>query len=197
MGGNCSPLLADLFLLNCEFSFMKELVKNKKFGLAKLLSNTFRYIDDICVVNYKHFDSLLHKIYPADLLADRNGNDDKAVVYLDVNLIIDSDGLRTTVFHKVEDFDFPVVLLTFPDSAIPYNMGINVFAGQVLRYCRICSHLTDLIWRINKTLLVMSSRGYCIYKLKTCTEKILSNHDDLLVKFGFFSARQLTSQCTF
>ena len=197
MGGNCSPLLADLFLLNCEFSFMKDLVKDKKFGLAKLLSNTSRYIDDICVVNYKHFDSLLQKIYPADLLADRNGVDSKAVVYLDVSLKIDSDGLRTTVYHKVDDFDFPVVLLTFPDSAIPYKMGINVFAGQVLRYCRICSHLADLVYRIDKTLQVMSSRGYCKYKMKACTEKILSSHNDILLKFGFFSARQLTSHCAF
>ena len=58
MGGNCSPLLADLFLLNCEFSYMKQLVKDKKFGLAKLLTCTSRYIDDICVVNYKHFENL-------------------------------------------------------------------------------------------------------------------------------------------
>ena len=56
MGGNSSPLLADLFLLNCEFSYMKQIVKDKKFGLAKLLSNTSRYIDDVSVVNYKHFD---------------------------------------------------------------------------------------------------------------------------------------------
>ena len=70
MGGNCSPLLADLFLLNCEFCFMKELVKEKKFRLAKLLSHTSRYIDDICVINYKHFDSLINRIYPTDLAAE-------------------------------------------------------------------------------------------------------------------------------
>jgi len=197
MGGNCSPLLADLFLLNCEFAFMKQLVKNKKFGLAKLLSNTSRYIDDICVINYKHFNTLIPKIYPMELLADRNGVNDKAVVYLDVRLQSSSDGLRTSIYHKVEDFDFPVVLLTFPDSAIPYNMGINVFAGQVLRYCRICSHLEDLIKRINMTLFVMSSRGYCKSKMKACTEKILTGHNNFLVKFGYFSARQLTSQCAF
>lgn len=197
MGGNCSPLLADLFLLNCEFSYMKQLVKEKKFGLAKLLSNTSRYIDDICVVNYKHFNSLIPKIYPADLVADRNGENDKNVVYLDVRIKINNDGLQTTLYHKVEDFNFPVVLLTFPNSAIPYNMGINVFAGQVLRYCRICSHLPDLIFRINKTLLLMSNRGYSKSSMKISTERILTNHSDVLFKFGFFSARQLTSQCEF
>ena len=51
MGGNCSPLLADLFLCHCEYIFMKSLLENKKFGLAKLLSNTTRYIDDLCLFN--------------------------------------------------------------------------------------------------------------------------------------------------
>ena len=197
MGGNSSPLLADIFLLNCEFIFMKQLVKNKKFGLAKLLSNTSRYIDDICVINYKHFDGLLDEIYPVSLVAERNGSNDRDVVYLDVKLQSGSDGLKTSVYHKVDDFNFPVILMTFPDSAIPNNMGINIFAGQVLRYCRICSHLTDLVYKINKTLSLMKGRGYCRHKLKIGTERILTKHNYVLNKFGFFSARQLTSLCCF
>ena len=197
MGGNCSPLLADLFLLNCEFNFMKQLVKNKKFGLAKLLSYNSRYIDVICVINYKHFEALIPKIYPVDLIADRNGTDDKSAIYLDTRVEISDNGLRTTVYHKVEDFNFPVVLLTFPESTIPYSMGINVFAELVLRFSRICSHLPDLIDRINKTISVMSSRGYCKTIMKVCTEKILTNHSEVLIKYGLFSARQLTSQCAF
>ena len=120
-------------------------------------------------------------------------------MYLDVRLQINNEELRTTLCHKVENSKFPVVLLTFPDSAIPNNMGINVFASQVLRYCRICSHINDVIFRKNKTLLLQSSRGYSKVKMKKCTEKMLTNHDDvgLLVKFGFFSSRQLTSLCSF
>ena len=99
------------------------------------------------------------------LIADRNGSLDKNVVYLDVRLEINKEGLKTTVYHKVDDFDFPVVLLTFPTSCIPYNMGLYIFAGQVLRYCRICSHLNDLIHKTNKTLNILSDRGYCKLKL--------------------------------
>ena len=68
-------------------------------------------------------------------------------------------------------------------------MGISVFDGLVLRYSRICSHLPDPIHRINKTLSLMSSRGYCKSRIKISTEKILSKHNDVLLKFGFFSAR--------
>ena len=101
MGRNCSPLLADLFLLHCEFVFMKSIVSNKKFGLAKLLSNNTRYIDDLCIFNYKHFESLLPQIYPAALIAERNGSDDKKVNYLDIHSSV-YEGVHSSVYHKVE-----------------------------------------------------------------------------------------------
>ena len=86
MGGACSPLLADLFLAHCEFIFMTSLIDNK-FGLARLLWNTSRYrpIDDLMLINYNHFDTLVNKIYPVDLLAERSGDDDENVDYFDVN----------------------------------------------------------------------------------------------------------------
>ena len=145
MGGNCSPLLADLFLLHCEYSFMITLLKNKQFGLAKLLSNTSRYIDDLCIINYKHFEKLLPQIYPSSLEANRSGADNKNVEYLDINIQITNSDTVTSVFHKVDNFSFPVTLLTFPQNTMPYKTGIRVFAGQVLRYARICSIKEDFV----------------------------------------------------
>ena len=64
---------------------MKELINEKKFGIARLLSRTSRYIDDICVLNYKHLNSILCNIYPSDLIAERSGVNNKTDNYLDVN----------------------------------------------------------------------------------------------------------------
>ena len=58
MGGNASPLIADLFLMSLEFKFMRDMVDSKnpdKLDLAKKLSNNSRYIDDILVCNYSSF----------------------------------------------------------------------------------------------------------------------------------------------
>ena len=76
-------------------------------------------------------DKIKDLIYPADLISERNGNNDITVEYLDVLIdVTDSHlGLRTSVFHKVDDFKFPIILLTFPNSLIPNQMGFNVFAG--------------------------------------------------------------------
>ena len=195
MGGNCSPLLADLFLLHCEFQFMKSAMSDKKFHLAKLLSRTSRYIDDLCIVNYRHFEDLITKIYPHDLSADRNGSDNKSVDYLDVKLTINDSGVHTSVYHKVDDFSFPVILLTHPESLIPYNMGLQVFAGQVLRYIHICSDLKYVIEKVNKTKSVLIERGYRPSDLSRALEKMLSKHCYLLMKFGIFSYKHFVHLC--
>ena len=196
MGGNCSPLLADLFLLHCEFVFMNTLLSSKKkIGLAKLLSRTTRYIDDLCIFNYKHFDTLLPKIYPSDLIAERNGTNDRSVDYLDVKICVEKDSLHTSVFHKVEDFPFEVILFTFPESLLPNRLGPRIFAGQVLRYLRICSHVEYVVTKVKYTCDIFIKRGYNLRSLRVCMEKLLNNYFNLLLKFGLFNSRQLSQLC--
>ena len=195
MGGNSSPLLADLFLTHCEFVFMKNLISDKKFGLAALLSRTSRYIDDLGIVNYKHFDSLLSRIYPLDLVAERSGGNDKEVEYLDIQLCVKRDGVHTSVYHKVDAFNFHVILLTFPESQIPFEMGLRIFASQVLRYLRICSHLQYVIDKVKKTLRLLVDRGYKRIQLRRAAEKLLNRHTHVLTKFRLTSGRQLSVAC--
>ena len=54
-----------------------------------------------------------------------------------------------------------VILLTFPDSLIPYKMGLNFFAGQVVRYDRICSHFKDFIDKTRVNLLTVTLNINC------------------------------------
>ena len=53
---------------------MKQLLKNKKYGLAKLLSNNKRYVDDLITFNYLYFHNLIRSIYPASLDMERAGD---------------------------------------------------------------------------------------------------------------------------
>ena len=47
MGGNSSSQLADVPLSKSEFNYQLSLIKDKKFNLAKRLSNNKRYVDDL------------------------------------------------------------------------------------------------------------------------------------------------------
>ena len=195
MGGNCSPLLADLFLLHCEYVFMTNLMNNKMLGLARILSNTSRYIDDLCLINYKHFESLIPKIYPNSLKASKSGNDSKNVEYLDIMIKITQSGIRTSVYHKVDDFPFEVTLLTFPDNCAPAKLGLHVFGSQVIRYGRLSSSLEDFLLKTHKTFDILSSRGYGRHLLRSVAEKVLHRNKEILHKFGIFSAREISDKC--
>lgn len=72
----------------------------------------------------------MNDIYPADLIAERSGDDNKAVEYLDIKLKITTSGFHALVFHKVDNIVCLVILLTFPNNLIPYKMIVNVMQGR-------------------------------------------------------------------
>jgi len=57
MGINCIPLLADLFLHSYEAEFVQDLFRKGGNKLAKSFNYTFRYIDDVLLLNNKNFSN--------------------------------------------------------------------------------------------------------------------------------------------
>ena len=96
--------------------------------MAKQLSHNTRYVDDLGILNYIQFENLISKIYPPDLKMERSGNNNKNVNYLDVNILINNNGnLSTKLYNKLDDFNFPVVMFTFPHGNMPVKIGYNIF----------------------------------------------------------------------
>ena len=135
------------------------------------------------------------EIYPDDLIAERNGNNNKCVAYLNVNTSAFQDGVHSSVYHKVDDFPFEVVLFTFLESLLPSYMGSTIFAGQVLRYLRICSHLCYVVHKIKITCQLFTKRDYLLCDLIRCKEKLPHKHFSLLLKFNLSSSIQLSVKC--
>ena len=145
-----------------------------------------------CIFNYQHFDSILSDIYPEDLLASRSGDNNKCVSYLDTKLIIKGDLLEVEVYHKVNEFNFPVVLYTFPEGNMPIiKVGHNIFAAQLIRFARI-SCLPAFISRAEMLYNIFSERGYKTDLLiKSCTKIFDQQEHNLIHKFGLFSSLQI------
>ena len=78
--------------------------------------------------------------------------------------------VHTSVYDKLDNFSFPVTLLTFPDSMIPRKMGPDVFASQVVRYLSICSHIEYVVERTRRAFDVLVNRGYVVADFKTCNK---------------------------
>ena len=183
MGGNSSSQFADLSLSKSEYNYMINLIKDKKFSLAKLLSNNTRYVDDLGTLNYLHFDKLIPKIYPSDLKMERSGNDNKNVNYLDVNIQVGDDGVSTRVYNKLDEFNFPIVMFTFPNGNIPVKIGYNVFYSQVLRYSNIYSHVSSFISAVNKLYNLLINRSYDYTKLQREFMELMRNRPEILLKY--------------
>ena len=191
MGGNSSSQFADLSLCKSEFNYMITLIKEKKFSLAKLLSNNTRYVDDLATINYLHFERLIPHIYPSDLKMERSGNDNKNINYLDVNIQIGDNGVSTHVYNKLDDFDFPVVSFTFPQGNTPTKMGHNVFYSQVLRYSSIYSNLDQFIFAVNKLYRILISRSYDCIMLIREFDKLTRQKPYILLKYKIYDLKDI------
>ena len=132
MGTNCAPLLADLFLYSYEADFIRGLLKKNEKKLARSFNFTFRYIDDVLSLNNSRFGDFVDRIYPIELEIQDNTDTDRSASYLDLHLEIDSDGrLRTKLYDKRDDFNFPIVNFPFICSNIPTAPAYGVYISQI------------------------------------------------------------------
>ena len=90
MGTTCAPLLADLFLYSYEADFIQRLLKKNEEKLARFFNFTFRYIDDVLLLNNYRFGDFVDRIYPIELEIKDTTDTDRSASYRDLHLDIDS-----------------------------------------------------------------------------------------------------------
>ena len=148
MGTNCAPLLADFFLYSCEAHFIQGLLKKNEKKLARCFNFTFRYIDDVLSLNNSRFGDFVDRIYPIELEIKDTTYTDRSASNLDLHLEIDSEGrLRTKLYEKRDDFNFPIVNFPFICSNIPAAPAYGVYIFQMMRYSRACGSYQDFLNR--------------------------------------------------
>ena len=110
LGTKFAPLLADLFHYSYEADFIQGLLKKNEKKLARSFNFTFRYIDDVLLLSNSRFGDFVDRIYPIELEIKDTTDTDRSASYLDLHLEIDSEGrLRTKIYDKRGDFNFPIV----------------------------------------------------------------------------------------
>jgi hypothetical protein len=112
-------LLADLFLYSYEADFIQGLLKKNEGNLTRSFNFTFRYIDDVLSLNNSRLGDFFDRIYPIELEIKDTTDTDTSASYLDLHLEIGSEGwLRTKLYDKRDDFNFPIVNFSFICSNI-------------------------------------------------------------------------------
>ena len=131
MGGNASPLIADLFLANLEFKYMDKLVSSKSpenSRMAKKLSDNNRYIDDIGVCNMNNNNDFMicsKNVYSESIPLTAGCIENDKDTLLDLDITIEENRFITKIYHKVDDFDFKVDSFPFPTSNMSDHITCN------------------------------------------------------------------------
>jgi hypothetical protein len=172
MGTNCAPLLADLFLYSYEADFIQGLLKKDEKKLSRSFNFTFRYIDDVPSLNNSRFGDFVDHIYPIELEIKDTTDTDTSASYLDLHLEIDSEWrLRTKLYNKRDDFNFPIVNIPFICSNIPAAPAYGVYISQLIRYSRACGSYQDFHDRGLLLTRKLLNKVFLLVKLKSSLRK--------------------------
>ena len=167
IGTNCAPLLADIFLYSYEAEFIQSLLSIGKKKIASQFNFTYRYIDDVFSINNPDFENYLGQMYLTELDIKDSTESNTSASYLDLLLLIESDGqLRTSLYDKRDDFNFNITNFPFLSSNIPSSPAYGVFISQLIPYARACSSYECFILRAVRLSSKLLGQGYVMERLK-------------------------------
>ena len=185
MGSIPAPDLANLCLCVDEFRFVKSTLALKNYALLNKLSNVARYLDDIGSCNFSDFDNISTAIYSDSLTLNRSNIDSNinAVAYLDLSVSVVNLDFVVKVYCKTDDYNFEVITLPFLELNVAEEMCFYVYFGQILRFLRICTLLSDFKERCIFLTRLLQRRRYCNIKLGKKFLQVLFRYKKELVKF--------------
>ena len=177
MGGNASPLIADLTLSMMEFNYCQS-------HAARDNVVAVRYINDILTLNCPNFLTKAANIYVKELKLEETyaGNH---CCFLDLDITLQSGTVRTNIYNKTDAFPFKVNRFGYPDSMISANIHNNTIIGQLIRYARICNNVNDFVDRVHELFNCYISRKFLTPMITTNFYKFAFCNPSLLCKFSY------------
>ena len=160
MGTNCAPLAADLFSYCYERDFMDSLNHDNQADVIEAFNSTSRYLDDLLNIDNPYFEGMVNQIYPPELQLNKANISDTEAPFFDLHLSVANGFVSSTIYDKRDDFDFDIVNFPFLDGDVPRRASYGVYISQLIRFARVCNHVTDFNAR-NKCLTAkLLQQGY-------------------------------------
>ena len=153
MGTNCAGFLANLYCFTYEFDFLKRVVNDKDWTLAREIMRSKRYIDDLILLNSVQIPKRLYLpegIYPKDILSLVLAAEGETVPYMD--LLIRQNrrrGLITAIYDKrLDDKYANINVIRYPDteSVLANKAKCGIVTSQMFRFLRRCTLATDFVY---------------------------------------------------
>jgi hypothetical protein len=168
-----------------EADVIQELLKKNEKKLTRSFNFTIRYIDDVLSLNNSRFCDFVDSIYHIELEIKNTTDTDRSASYLDLRLEIDNEGrLRTNLYDKRDDFNFPIVNFPFICSNIPAAPAYGVYISQMIRHSRACDSYQDFLDRGLLLTMKLLSQGFLLVKLKSSLRTFYGRHHDFVDRYG-------------
>ena len=109
---------------------------------------------------------------------------DTEAPFLDLHLSVANGFVSSKIYDKRDDFDFDIVNYPFLDGDVPRRASYGVYISQLIRFARVCNHVTDFNAR-NKCLTAkLLQQGYRYHKLRKTFSKFYRRHYELISKYN-------------
>ncbi len=191
MGGNASPLLADLTLSFLEFRY---LTTDISYSERLKLSLTCRYIDDILSINCPNFMEVSENIYPTTIPLERTNSNNYAAAYLDLFIDFNNSNSLVKLFDKTTKFDFTVNKLVDINSNISSIIQYNIFYSQLLRFAKIFTNRNDFVYQSADLFTDFIFFGYNRNNLGKKLRKLYMNYPTVFLKFNVINRQELMTK---
>ena len=159
--------------------------------VAKMFSDTVRYIDDLLTINNATFNAIIGEIYPKELSLKIASEAANRVLYLDILISICGNKYVTEVYDKRDKFCFEIVNFPFMSSNIPANPTYVVYISQLVRISRICDTYDSFCARNKLLTRRLIAQGLLYDKLCAYFKKFARRHTDLFSKYGVSMKRHV------
>ena len=184
MGTNCAPLVADLFLYCYERDFMDSLNHDNQADVIEAFNSTSRYLDDLLNIDNPYFEGMVNQIYPPELQLNKANISDTEAPFLDLHLSVSNGFVSSKIYDKRDDFDFDIIRIlhecqVWIDKSVPRvtvwhheahgdvprRASYGVYISQLIRFARVCNHVTDFNARSKCLTATLLQQGYRYHKL--------------------------------
>ena len=141
----------------------------------------------------KHYYNINSRNYITYITYKDRTFTDRFASYIYLHLDIDSERrLRTKLFDKIDDFNFPIVNFPFRCSNNPAAPAYGVYIPYMIRHSRACDSYQDFLdggLLLTRKLL---NQGFLIVKLKSSLRQFYGRHHDLVCRYGIHVPQMTT-----
>lgn len=196
MGFSCSPLWCNLYFLYYEASFITRLAELGRMDLMGRFRYSFRYIDDLCVLNNGDIAQFLNPnaervpsnpywIYPLGIVEIKSEIDRFSTIFpqrgtsahfmnIQISIINEVEGVfRTHKFDKRRNLPFQYSQFLQFKSNRSVSQSYNIIQSQAFPILYLSNNEYDVLNELEFLLKVLTTNGFRRQKLKNRLLKFL------------------------